>query len=333
MALLLKKILKVFRIPSPDRVRKPALVDSALGKLPAELFLEIADFLPPESIACFALSCRVICDILGVQCFAAVKQDPSTCYAFLSQLEVDMPDVVTCRPCLRFHAMSNATSYRYRRRNQLCRSEDLAAFIPFTLHYEFSSTVMQMAMKRSRQGLNVQSLLALLEMTPRQIHVVPLVCHGQSDVKIVNGHLLFRKLHRVELLAGTDLRLPSRLNVRVCPHFSITPSKALGCMLDLWNINKPSWFDPADLRSWQGLAQCKHCTTEFSVEYKWRDEIAMDLAVSVWKDLGGGKYDREWQLQIVIDWEKSQEACSFPPGSIRDAFERPTLLPEEKKTR
>jgi hypothetical protein len=86
------------------RLRPIALEFSILGKLPLELLLCIADFLPPESALAFSLCCVPLYLTVRVQ---PLEQDDL--YKFLTLLKRQLPHHILCICCKKL--LSNSSYY------------------------------------------------------------------------------------------------------------------------------------------------------------------------------------------------------------------------------
>src|ERR1700726_249922 len=100
-------------VSHPVQPRPSALETSPLGRLPFELIVCIARFLPPESVSLFSLCCWPIYSILGTQCLKSLGKDrPLDLYEFLTLLERDLPNYISCYYCKKLHAVTGAHYYR-----------------------------------------------------------------------------------------------------------------------------------------------------------------------------------------------------------------------------
>ena len=87
-------LLGVSRRPRP---RPFPLESSALSKLPLELILHIARFLPPDSAPSFSLCCQPIYFILRTQYLKALEENEQLDrYKFLTLLERELPNYIAC---------------------------------------------------------------------------------------------------------------------------------------------------------------------------------------------------------------------------------------------
>ena len=141
-------------VPSHLGPRPAALELSELSKLPPELILHIARFLPPESTLSFSLCCRPIYITFGPQVFRNLAQN-SQHFEFLTLLARDLPNHVPCYYCKKLHAIEKAQQHIFSAyRDDITWLPCWKANHNFTfyhLHKNFSFTVFQMAMKRYRQ--------------------------------------------------------------------------------------------------------------------------------------------------------------------------------------
>lgn len=89
-----------------------ALKSSSFRKLPSELIVHIANFLPPESAASLAITCYDLHSCLEIRYLRSLKQaDASVLNEFLRLLERDLPGHILCPHC--------SNSMQYQQLNQI----------------------------------------------------------------------------------------------------------------------------------------------------------------------------------------------------------------------
>jgi hypothetical protein len=153
---------------SPSRPWLIALEVSALGKLPIDLILHIAQSLPTDAAASFSLCCRPTYFILGAQSFKALEENGQLHhrYGLLMLLEREFPDHIACCYCKKLHAIKRAHRYvsSLKARSHAvsfssCLMDDFERFTHLYIYKGLSFTIFQMAMKLHRRGLDCSKLL------------------------------------------------------------------------------------------------------------------------------------------------------------------------------
>lgn len=268
-----------------------------MAHLPVEIFEHIARDLPLASAVSFALTTRLLFAILSKQYLPLLRRDVLSTWDLLQQLERDMPDVVSCRACLSLHAISNARRYSYtgcawRRFPTPCQVDDNNRYVGLGINGWFSSTVMQMALKRARQGSpDTRNLMRLLGTNWHLVDRKPYDHWRGSQLRIVDDRALLWNYHLVRIPAR-EASHPRWFRVWVCPHLRV--SNESDAARDIAN-------DAPDANpSEQNLAwsRCKHCLTEFHGSCTTCRDESVDLWIHIWKDLGTGRDDAAWQCQL-----------------------------------
>jgi hypothetical protein len=88
---------------------------SWLVQQPAALLLEISDHLPPESLVCLSLTCRVLFDFFSTEVGKRVGRQPASRRPLLLLLERDIADrYLYCHPCNELHRVGIRSPQRPR---------------------------------------------------------------------------------------------------------------------------------------------------------------------------------------------------------------------------
>lgn len=184
--------MAIFKLPPFLRKRRshprPAIAQTSplLEKLSVDLILCILDFLPPESVILFSLTCKPLYNITGTSLLEALKTDDRARYNFLAVLEHEWPGHLACYRCARLHAIKETiryhpTSYAYLRivlKDRLAGRHSEYPWSPcgtkgdyrqtrLALHSHFSSDIFRMTMKAYRQNQSCLTLLQLLSHKPK----------------------------------------------------------------------------------------------------------------------------------------------------------------------
>jgi hypothetical protein len=315
-------------VPSHLRPRPAALELSELSKLPPELILHIARFLPPESTLSFSLCCRPIYFTFGPQVFRNLAQN-SRCFEFLTLLARDLPNHVPCYYCKKLHAIEKAQQHIFfAYRGNITWLPCWTANYNFTfshLHKNFSFTVFQMAMKRYRQGLNYSELLNLLSC--KETHYRDgYVKHHTALARIVHGSMIVREQKIVMVPLAKSSLIQGIQQVTVCPHISLIWNlEPQGLHGIVERVESLRWDLPRIDCNWQGLVrQCPYCLTDFSLEFEQFEEKVEAVFVTKWQDLGQGRspMDYKWQSHVARSAGRLWLSVELDRGSVCAMFER-----------
>jgi hypothetical protein len=149
-----------------------ALELSPFGKLPPELVIYIAKFLPDGSIALLSLSCRPIYFILRPKDAKAWKaltrKVGAKCDELLATLERDLASYIACHYCNKLHNTSTFKRYVpskfYYSKSTTpaappCVKDRQNIMTGWYLNDDFCYTVFQMTMKLYREGKDYTKML------------------------------------------------------------------------------------------------------------------------------------------------------------------------------
>jgi hypothetical protein len=312
------------------RPRPIALEFSVLAKLPPELIIYVAEFLPPISATSFSLCCTQVYSLIAAQ-YLGTRRDNKGFDSFelLALLERDLPNHLACYYCRKFHEMKHAERYIYYFGNP-CWIANLRLSVMWYIHWDFSFVVFQMVMKRHRQGADCSSLLDLLSWKERSYAYPRDFKRMTSLCRIVDGSLLVRSLLVFLVPPPTDVPFESSSRFNICPHFYSAGAKVsdqtggfIEYELSSWNRWLAYWNRREIFHHRKGLVQCKFCATEFRVDLKYFDEVGHMILFTRWQNLGEGRspLDHQWQSHLVGPGGPTWKRVYFPAGSICAAFE------------
>ena len=292
-----------------------ALRTSNLAKLPPELIINIAEFLPPIAAICFSLCCGPIYSLLGIRKLYRDKENFDT-IELLEVLERDLPDYIVCYYCKRFHAIKYAKKHIHSYKNLyglvspspcwMANVYDVERIDPY-----FCFTVFQMAMKRYRQGADFSPILKLM-VFEGGVYEAPRwdVIHRVTVLyRIVDGSLLVRKQVVFQVDHASDMPFSSLPCFYTCEHLRGYRYGVAGTV----------GFTYRTFENWGDLMQCKFCATEFQIDSSEQGDA---IVFTRWQNLGEGKprLNLQWQCRAegkYCDWERAV----FRAGSICSAFE------------
>jgi hypothetical protein len=309
---------------TPLEVAEPSLL---LQKLTPTLIITVSNLLPPESISAFALCCRKLYHILGIPILKKFDR-----YKILMLLERQLPNHIVCYFCKKLHAIrhphryipSYIEDYEYvpnRGHHWECLDGRARPDGGYDMECDFSYPLIQMVMKRYRQGGNYSSILSLLATSyadsyrdgSEQYTLVP---------RIVNGSFLIRQQER--LLTPPTHSLPSCPLFHVCPHINLSDEYTQD---PDWNQSGVNWarrMNLLDPRNWQQIIKCRYCFTEFRIDFKRFKEGDSVMVFKKWQNLGERLTpldDDRWASHLRCDPWKWQEV-EFERGSICSGFEQ-----------
>lgn len=310
---------------------------SILSKLPPELLIVIAEFLPPVAAVSFSLSCTITYSLLGRKCENKAKQPEFKTYALLLLLERDLPDVIACSDCKRFHAIIHADRYVYpgaELRNPQCLQVDSARL---WIHPNFSTMVFRLMMKGHRKGIDSAPFLDLLTYPWKVFFHAQRIGKITSSCRIVRGSAYVRTQSIFHLKSHESLQFLWEDCCLVCPHFDWRGSCPLGVTSELERLCKKKELYAATGE----LMQCAYCATEFQINEEDLGSLGKLVYFTRWQSLGTGRrpLDNRWRSHITASngrpiWART----TFRPRSIRSAFEskrefefKSLMTPEEKE--
>lgn len=308
--------------------RPVALEVSPLRKLPLELILHIASYLPPESAASLAISCHTLYLCLEMQCLQPLKKaECSVVNGFLRLLDQDLPYHLLCPHCSKFHSMSSAETHLPSRRTSLnrkpllaCWKADLGSGVTTATHGEFSSTIFRMAMKSHRQGHDTANLMNHLSYGTTNFAHSGFVEQCSATARIQGGSLLMREQRVFMVPSSKKLPIPWLGGIDICTHIQFVT------MLGLYKrgIQIPYSDEIQGYENRQGIIYCQHCYTEFRVDFKGYGRDGNAMFVTRWMDIGEGRNpsDLKWTSRLWYHPRIAAKRVMFWRGSICAAFEQ-----------
>lgn len=153
-----------------DYYRPLALESSPLAILTLNILHEILSYLPSSSAVSFSISCMQLKRLLGEEYITKLANDTVFERVYcLYLLERDLPEHVLCSICKKLHWMKNAPHFKLTLGREMLACIYQENTIPgyhdrlgTILGRNFSSTLIRMAMKRSKQDPNCRRILDVL---------------------------------------------------------------------------------------------------------------------------------------------------------------------------
>ena len=295
--------------------------------LPLEIVYHISIFLPLASIACLALTCHRMKEIMGTRHWLDLEKQSEERHLFLACLEKDTPGYFHCHFCKKLHRPHYPPLHpvnEFTESNCTLTNGRLNVATGYHILFEH----VQLAMKRHRLGEDHgMSLDAFSYRGP-----VSTLRHKSEwleiEARIVDDELLIYRRYAATLKSWADLKRYTG-NLRICSHLgrnegiyysgrdricreNLSLLKRACCRLKYARI--------AHCTSCIELSRCFSCQTEWSIEQHGRRVI-----LNIWKNLGSGESpsDPRWRYHVVFT-NNEPTVMSSPTreaGSIKSAWE------------
>jgi hypothetical protein len=323
----------------------------ALENLPAEVLLNIAEFLPLSSAATLALCSRKIQSKMGwvhFQEINKIKWKPYTdsCNSaddtalpcppeeedrqtFLEFLDRDSLDFIYCYYCKKLHKPDLTDSEKAIRpfvdfnKRRPC-SQVHSYYKPHNyLHQDFTFSRAKNVMKHHRANLDCTSLLKGLSRTVtnfRDTHTqqTSVTCRISLND---SGRLLVRAQHWFLIPADPKPVFPAEYSIDLCPHLSTWSGTSYPGLLEKLIECTSSHSTPCSTCS--VLHRCSQCATEFQIDSKFFGEREWGMCFSVWHDFGECRtpFEENFENLNVSVPSRGWKSPEFAKGSIKGAFE------------
>jgi hypothetical protein len=333
--------------------RSPTLeIESmTLDNLPAEVLLNVAEFLPLSSAATLALCSRKIQSKMGwahLQEINKIKWKPYTnsCHSaddtalpcppqeqdrqtFLEFLDRDSLDFIYCYYCKKLHKPGLTDSEKDIRpfvdfhKRRAC-SQVHSYYKPHNyLHQDFTFSRAKNVMKHHRAGLDCTSLIKDLSRTVTKLRDT----HTQQNSVTCrislndSGRLLVRAQHWFFIPANPNPVFPAEYSIDLCPHLSTWSGTSYPGLLEKLIECTASHSTPCSTCS--TVHQCSHCATEFQIDSKFFGERKWGMCFSVWHDFGGCRspFEEKFENLHISVPSRGRKSPEFGKGSIKSAFE------------
>lgn len=280
-----------------------------LDKLPVEILLHIASFMPTSSIACMSLTSKWYHQVLSNQFDPKMQDDQTEKRLFLRLLEDDLPEQMVCSSC--------NTLYHWQPWNEcLCPKNDAHVGAKRTMywccdHYlrinrNMVDGFLRGFVKGSRYGPQLQELRHDCKPGRLMYHYYPkrqILIDRSLDARVVSGKLLLHSVHMMTVSLSSELHeheitLRPRSPKVLVPEGllpSIDMFRYIGCdhMHHLPAVVLDAYQKRADPRC-LGLLNCGCCATDLRVrveiERKGTRE-GIHIEVEMWQSLGGREPD------------------------------------------
>ncbi|KAH8669649.1 hypothetical protein BGZ60DRAFT_407997 [Tricladium varicosporioides] len=177
-----------------------------------------------------------------------------------------------------------------------------------------------MAMKAHRQGHDTTDLISLLSYRSMNFIHSGFVEQCSATARIQDGSLLVREQRVFMIPTSQNLPLPWHGGINICPHIQFVTMLGL-CK---YGIQIPHSDTIEGYENKQGIIYCKHCYTEFRVDFKGYGESGNAMFITRWMDIGKGydPNDFKWRSRIWYLAGTTRRKVTFRRGSICAAFEQ-----------
>ena len=293
--------------------------------LPPELIILIADWLPAEFAACFALCNRGLCQILGS---TFIKLRGASRNAFLSVLARDLPQYYWCHKCVRLHQISAISwpgigTYGGSP-NCLRQTPSYIHFFGFGLWIDFVHV--QLVMKRHFYGPDHGFPLEAFQHFEVRKSFWKQLGMGQItalsvDTKIVDNEFLMRSQLCVLLPKHRRNKFySSTFPYNLCQHIISTTHNYGPWFQNLMRSRVEQLETQENCRT--ETLHCSECYMEFTIDAADFGKRGVAVFITRWTNFGSGLDPEDPKWESHFRWWNSQGYHqSLPLGSIRERFE------------
>lgn len=311
-----------------------------LGRLPAELVLDIADWLPASSAAALALCNHGLFNVLGrssLTALSAKELHPNERDMFLQNLDRDSVDSFFCFRCRKLHLLGKSSTPQMR-----FSTISHSRCEPVMEEYEYEHEKLrsgndnltvehaQVALKLYRHGLysDLQKYLNHASVTQPKPEVMSLLPGNWGfhffEPDVVNGQICVRTQSWMFITKARGYILPAVFRHTVCGHMDPNQleddplSSLVQCKLMHVSISEDSCSFCRD------LVRCPKCQTDLYVDTRTiKGSPGVNIViVTKWQCM-----EMDLVSTKVARGEFSNSLVGSAPGDIRDAFERQARVP------
>ncbi|OCK80491.1 hypothetical protein K432DRAFT_382165 [Lepidopterella palustris CBS 459.81] len=319
--------------PKPDKIQS----------LPVELLQQIADYLPADSKAAFALTCHKTARAIGSQSWTEMSLGGSWYkqLEFLDLLQRDLPplDWWRCRQCMNLHRRSwlgpsQQGGFLARWWKRRCQVGELKYGLLDDPIYAIGFDHVQLVMDRhfNRRGRTSLNGICIDSLKCSGTRIFPadnttnIVLKYYFEPRIVVDRLLLHSSYRFEphrtmflnntsLIEATVLDFLGGFDFHFCNHCSTK------LVREIENHREPNGMQ---------YQSCPFCPTEYGMKldvYKPTDDrqdTLQSVKIDVWQNLGSGRspLDPKWQHLAKSKYGRGSPYTYKRYGQIREAFQR-----------
>lgn len=313
----------------PTRVRTYFVPEelSRLLTIPPEILLSVIDYLPPEALACLALSNRHLSQMLGARAWQALPiTEGEARFAFLSLLSRDLPVTWVCYPCKKLH-------YRHLKRFPItwrysgygCDHEHTLAFL-WRSYFSIRLSHVELALKRHRlgmdHGISVNFFTCTEVVEPKlPTEVTNLL---SVDANIMSNELFVRVQQWTLVPQDKRYKLANKPLINsLCWHTNFQTA------IDYQPNHIPRLVQSQLDQLQTGSAQvavtrsCEYCFMDFEMVAKDFGDRGVAIVLTRWLNLGSGADPRnaKWYSHFSIPRLNGSSHVPHQVGAIRQVFE------------
>lgn len=298
---------------------------SLLLDLPSELVLMVASFLDKEFQLMLSLSCWRIRDLLDSHLDLTLNSDKATKVRSLQLLELDYPELLTCRSCGFLYSWRKMEFFQYH-----CPHGDRHTVEDTLVSFGQFFKVGGMESVAVMRGL-VDLILRAHEQGPN--HGVPasfLNTGGHDhrgfshmhEARLVDGQLILASRISIETGLGQEVETMRRLFLpNVCLHLSATAGimqKIRGTFEQVFPIMVVGSEESE-------VFKCPWCETDHQIHVKKCEENRTRMVLNVWRNYGQRYWNKLLNEQIFHRKPVLQlDANALSQRDVRAAFESKT---------
>lgn len=311
-----------------------------LCKLPAELLLDIASYLPRSSLFCVAISCKHLWTTFSeTETLPRSSQDKAE---ILKLIEKDYPTHVPCMVCMKFRrrrmTLPDQVTAEFISERPLMRDHtcvESAGAVHICNNFMIAFEHVQLVLRSQKFGAGHGIPITALDHSCNKMTIGISRPHAHEHAvtaKFIEGKLILR----VQFSQTVDFAEDTFTQVKCfarhgCKHTYIDDSLAKMCESAVESAKTPSTTVAAP--STEDTApinppRCLYCATEFEILTTNTSSTSCDLTVNCYRDLGtaNSPWSEVWQSQQgVFDnekWPLNWEAHSWTHDSLKEIFDR-----------
>ena len=323
-----------------------------LDKLPRDILMVIADFLPTDSVASLTLSNKNLWATIGTQSWKELSnwqqsRGSADAYrlrqdrvALLTSLQLDLADLIYCHKCEKLcHRDGHNPSNRSHPCIQATGIMDLvyAQGNPEMGDPEkvFSLAFLDLQLLMSRyRSLRRESSQQHRLSDPRATELLNNLCmvsylgvedtgRCMTSAKVVGDELIIKLETQIGIAGPEEIEQIQMHLPQTCQHVQTRGDIFWPSKIDWWS--QPNWQDTLVYQSHVGIPyRCACCHTEYLAEVKKESKTENYLVeVSVWKNLGSFKShdDGKWQGHLSRGELEERLTEGHCHGIIRHVYE------------
>ncbi|KAI0174741.1 hypothetical protein BJ166DRAFT_606659 [Pestalotiopsis sp. NC0098] len=314
-----------------------------LNKLSIDLVLQITDYLPPESVAALALTCKTTRNLLP----NAEKQlTRESLKPFLLLMERYLAvKFFYCHSCRRLHRYRKAWKLgtRYDPSPDHWRCLDrIRSFGPISIRFP------DVRLATNKFHLSPDSGIDLDRLSASSIHIRTLYNNGgrypvtednehwsvKSSARIIQGELFVRMSHELSLKGGWTRRRVDLLDQhKICQHMYMDDPQGLPQQWMLMSAiarNRGEWNQDRTVYKYEVPGSCRICLMDYTFYWEERravdpqrsaelQHVALYVEIVAYHQLGDGRDPSCWKWQTfskLPPYQVRRKSREHPRGAV-----------------